>query len=192
VARGKEGLKKLFAGSAVTDIPLPALDLLASMLSINASSRYTIEQVLDHPWLRDCKKKQRQKKESAPSSPRNCDDVNSVSSNSLSPSSSSNSLSPSTTFSDVSGERIFSHGLRHMSSDTSLSSGSGSSGSSTPEQKIISNQLERSQTGLAPRSQKKRAVKSRSAIFSLPQVQTLPSCNQGLVMKVGLVMKGSH
>jgi len=186
VVRGKEGLKKLFAGSAVTDIPSPALDLLADMLSINSSSRYTIEQVLDHPWLRDCKKKQRQKKESAPSSPRRCDDVNSVSSNSLSPSSSSNSLS-SSTFS-VSGERIFSNGLRHMSSDTSLSSGSGSSGSSTPEQGIISNHLERSQTGLAPKSQKKRAVKSRSAIFSLPQV---PSCNQGLVMK-GLVMKGSH
>jgi len=143
VAKGKEGLKKLFAGSAVTDIPSAALDLLANMLSPNSSSRYSIEQVLEHPWLRDSKSKQRsKKKEPVDPSPRFCGDVNSVSSNSLSPS-------------DVaSGESVFSHGLRHIPSDTSLSSFSGS-GSSTPEQGIVSNPLARSQTVLSPKSQKK-------------------------------------
>jgi len=177
VAKGKEGLKILFAGSGVRDVPSSALDLLANMLSINSSSRYTIEQVVHHPWLQDFKSKQRTQTKKECIDPRRlCYESGKMVS--------SNSLSPSNSFADVTSvETIFSR-LRHMSSDTSHSSGSGSS---TPEQAIVSNPLARSQTGLAPKSQKKRAVKSQSAIFSLPLVQNF-SGTQGLVMKG--VMKG--
>jgi len=57
VAQGKEGLKKLFEGSDVVDIPPQCLDLLSHMLSVSSTSRYTIEQVLAHPWLSESKKK---------------------------------------------------------------------------------------------------------------------------------------
>jgi len=57
VAEGKPGLQKLFEGSDVMDIPEQCLDLLSHMLDISPTSRYTMEQVLQHPWLQDSKKK---------------------------------------------------------------------------------------------------------------------------------------
>jgi len=63
VARGSEGLKRLFEGSGVSDIPASTLELLAGMLSIYPSSRYTIEQVLQHPWLQEPKKSMKQENE---------------------------------------------------------------------------------------------------------------------------------
>jgi len=56
VAEGKAGLQKLFEGSDVMDIPPQCLDLLSHMLDISPKSRYTMEQVLQHPWLQDSKK----------------------------------------------------------------------------------------------------------------------------------------
>jgi len=57
VAEGKPGLQKLFEGSDVMDIPEQCLDLLSHMLDVSPTSRYTMEQVLEHPWLQDSKKK---------------------------------------------------------------------------------------------------------------------------------------
>jgi serine/threonine protein kinase len=56
VQKGKEGLQQLFEGSEVNDIPPQCLDLLSHMLDLYPHSRYTIEEVLAHPWMQPEKK----------------------------------------------------------------------------------------------------------------------------------------
>jgi len=57
VQKGKEGLQQLFEGSDVNDIAPQCVDLLSHMLSIYPGSRYTIEEVLAHPWMQPETKK---------------------------------------------------------------------------------------------------------------------------------------
>jgi len=59
VTQGKEGLQKLFEGSDVLDIPAQCLDLLSHMLAISPTSRYTMDQVLAHPWFSEKSKKKK-------------------------------------------------------------------------------------------------------------------------------------
>jgi len=170
VGRGKESIQKLLEGSGVTDVPLAALDLLSNMLSVNPSSRYTIDQVLRHSWLQDSKSFP---KISEPVNPHTDSSVNSVISTSESPSQrhwESSSVFDGT----LSGERTCSQGLRHMPSDNSTSSGSGAS---SPEQGVVSGPLLRSQTSRDSFT-KKPIVKSHSAI--LPH--KLP-CTRAFLMK---------
>jgi len=53
VEQGKDGLKQLFEGSDIFDVPESCLDLLSKMLSVSPKQRFTIEQVLEHPWFKD-------------------------------------------------------------------------------------------------------------------------------------------
>jgi len=53
VAQGKEGLRQLFEGSDITDVPETCLDLLSHMLDLYPASRYTIDQILQHPWFQE-------------------------------------------------------------------------------------------------------------------------------------------
>lgn len=48
---GKSGIKEILTAFKIHGIPEGAIDLLSGMLNVNANERFTIHQVLDHPWL---------------------------------------------------------------------------------------------------------------------------------------------
>jgi len=49
---GKQGIKEILTAFQVHGIPEVVIDLLSGMLNVNPSQRLSIQEVLDHPWLR--------------------------------------------------------------------------------------------------------------------------------------------
>jgi serine/threonine protein kinase len=160
VAQGKSGLKKLFEGSEISDIPDTCLDLLSHMLAISPSSRYTIEQVLSHPWLQNPKKVQKVSQVQIPTS----GSISPTPSTSMSETSSpksepSSEASPSSRITS-SHVTVATSGTRRLivrlSSDSSFASSPlsspNSSGSSSPIDVLNSNQILNSNQSLSSNS----------------------------------------
>jgi serine/threonine protein kinase len=51
LTKGKPGIEALLRANRVFDVPAGVIDLIAGMLSIRLDARFSIEQVLRHPWV---------------------------------------------------------------------------------------------------------------------------------------------
>jgi len=52
LTKGEEGIRELLQIDEVYDVPNPIIHMLSRLLDINPKTRYLIEDVLNHPWLK--------------------------------------------------------------------------------------------------------------------------------------------